>query len=210
MPPASSKEKVIINFLDELAEPTTTCIRILASSPPVNPTIEKMNIASSQIISELLDSPAIMDSGCTSHFISPNAPVTDKRIANPSIPISLPNGSVINSSHTATLQLHPALPVEANTAHIIPAFSNNSLISIGQLCDNGCTALFTADNVTIDHNGTTIIEGPRNHQDKLWYMDLSVGAHLNRIRLEAIALAAPQFTCNAINASTTIADRIAY
>ena len=169
-----------------------------------------MNIASSTIISELLHSPAIMDSGCTSHFISPDAPVTDKKIAIPSIPVSLPNGSVINSSHTANLQLHPALPVEASNAHIIPALSENSLISIGQLCDNGCTAFFTADKVTVNYNGDPIIEGPRNQVDKLWYIDLGQGAQDHQHTLDAIALAAPHYSCNAINPSTTMADRIAY
>ena len=69
---------------------------------------------------------------------------------------------LLSSSHTASLQLHPSLPLMAGDAHILPELTTTSLISIGQLCDHGCTATFTAANVTVDYQGATILTGTRS------------------------------------------------
>ena len=68
----------------------------------------------------------------------------------------LPDGSTITSSHTASLHI-PFLPEEACTAHIFPTLTSGSLISIGQLCDSDCTAIFDATTVTIKRHGQTVL-----------------------------------------------------
>jgi hypothetical protein len=50
--------------------------------------------------------------------------------------------------------------------------ASGSLISIGQLCDHGCTALFTATTVEISFNSQIILQGNRSHTTKLWTLDL--------------------------------------
>jgi len=58
--------------------------------------------------------------------------------------------------------------------HLFPSLGETSLLSIGQLCDAGCTALFTANKVTIKHNNTTILQGSRSpHSQNLWNIPLS-------------------------------------
>ena len=101
----------------------------------------------------------ILDSGCTGHYIHVHTPHTDRQPANPSITVLLPNGSSIQSSHTATLSLHPNLPPSARLAHIFPTLTSGSLLSIGLLCDHGCVATFQTDSVTITLNDTLLMRG---------------------------------------------------
>ena len=75
--------------------------------------------------------------GATGHFVTTDAPFTNKRAAIPGISAQLPDGGTINSTHTCSLDL-PFLPAAAREAHI----------SIGLLCDHGCTAFFNASTVS--------------------------------------------------------------
>ncbi len=77
----------------------------------------------------------------------------------------MPNGATIDSSHRGLLPL-PA-PI-AMPAHVLPELSH-SLISIGKLCDAGCTATFDAKKVVITHNQDEILTGKRNTQG-LWML----------------------------------------
>ena len=80
----------------------------------------------------------------------------------------MPNSDIIRSTHTGTLPV-PALqplPQAASTAHIIPSLKQ-SLVSIGVLCDNGCTAFFDKDQAVIKHGDNTIIQGRRT-RNGLW------------------------------------------
>jgi Reverse transcriptase (RNA-dependent DNA polymerase) len=51
-------------------------------------------------------------------------------------------------------------------AHVLPELSH-SLISIGKLCDAGCTATFDANKVIIHHRNQPVLTGPRN-SNGLW------------------------------------------
>ena len=52
---------------------------------------------------------------------------------------SLPDNTTIKASHQGTLLLHPKVKINAL---IFPKLTNESLLSIGQLCDLNCTATF--------------------------------------------------------------------
>jgi hypothetical protein len=54
----------------------------------------------------------------------------------------------MKSTHTSTLDI-PQLRKSAKAAHIFPAMENNSLLSVGQLCDEGYFVLFSIDEVKI-------------------------------------------------------------
>jgi hypothetical protein len=56
----------------------------------------------------------------------------------------------ITSTHFGELNL-PDLPISACLCHIFPSLTTGSLLSIGQLCDHGCTANFTATQLHIHH-----------------------------------------------------------
>ena len=98
----------------------------------------------------------------------------------------------MQSTHTANLDLH-GLPITATTAHIFPTLTSGSLLSIGQLCDHGCSAYFTRHNLLIFYKGKIILKGTRTN--KLWNIDKD------------------QPTTHSLNATIgnpTIAERIAF
>jgi hypothetical protein len=82
--------------------------------------------------------------------VTTDAPFTNKQAAIFGITAQLPDGGTIQSTHTCSLAL-PFLPAAAREAHIFPFLASGSLISIGLLCDHGCTALFNASTVTVKY-----------------------------------------------------------
>jgi hypothetical protein len=111
----------------------------------------------------------IADSGCTAHFVTPTMPVANKQRATTPITIANPNGTRMQSSHTAELDI-PGLPPAARRVHIVPALKNHSLLSVGQLCDAGCEAHFTQSTVTITCDDETVLTGNRTNS-KLWHIE---------------------------------------
>jgi hypothetical protein len=81
------------------------------------------------------------------------------------------------STHEADLNLpNWNLPPEALTAHLFPDLQH-SLLSIGTLCNHGCTALFNANNVIIRRNGQqlslAIAIQPTNSGISTWHNQTS-------------------------------------
>jgi hypothetical protein len=104
---------------------------------------------------------AIVDSGCTGHFLLVNAPCLYKVKSRTPLTVRLPNGDTMESSHTAELDI-PELNAAASEAHVFPGIFNHSLISVGKLCDERYTVTFKQDEVTIcDSGNSQILSGPR-------------------------------------------------
>jgi hypothetical protein len=156
-----------------------------------------------------ISSACIADTGCTGHYIHIDTPHLNRQPASPGISVLLPDGTTITSTHTATLDL-PHLPATACVAHIFPALSSGSLLSIGLLCDHGCTATFHPDTVDISLDGATILTGARSPTTNLWTIDL---AQLPSSPPTPIFLShhQPQHQVNALLATdATIARRVAF
>jgi hypothetical protein len=81
-------------------------------------------------------STALLDSGCTSHFLLASAKCSNNKSTATPLAVRLPNGDTITSTHTATLNM-PSLPHAARQAHILPGLAQHSLLSVGQMCDSG-------------------------------------------------------------------------
>ena len=94
---------------------------------------------------------AISDSGATGHFLAEGAPVINKRIADHPITITLPNGKVIQSTHTCNLDI-PWLPAQITEAHIVPGLAHASLISTRKFCNAGCKVVFDMSECRVYHN----------------------------------------------------------
>ena len=77
---------------------------------------------------------------------------------------TLPDNSKIQATIKGTLPLHPSLSL---TALVYPNFNNEFLLSIGQLCDDGCIAIFEKSKLSILKNGKIILSGHRNLTDGL-------------------------------------------
>ena len=83
----------------------------------------------------------------------------------------MPNGDIIASTHAGTLPIPSlkVLPQPARTAHIIPKLQQ-SLISVGALCDKGCTAVFNKQKAYVFFGKKTLITGSRT-ENGLWMVE---------------------------------------
>lgn len=149
-------------------------------------------------------SPAIFDSGCSAHYLTQDFSAS----ACPTFPISitLADGHHLASDHITQLPVASStLPPDAITAHVVPQLST-SLLSIGQLCDHGCTAVFDRATANIYHNHQLVMSGARDPLTRLWNIDLP---HPPSPATTA-TLQQPLHACYSINPRSTIAQRIAY
>jgi hypothetical protein len=79
----------------------------------------------------------------------------------------------MKSTHTAVLDI-PELSKAATSAHIFPAMEKNSLLLVGQLCDEGYSVLFNSNEVTIlDSMQKILMKGSRDSATGLWRINLS-------------------------------------
>ena len=69
------------------------------------------------------------------------------------------------------LALKQNFPKNATIAHKLPDLTQ-PLFSIGQFCDNGCTAEFNKNRCTVKKNGNTILYGDRDPLSGLWKIPL--------------------------------------
>jgi hypothetical protein len=127
---------------------------------------------------------AIVDSGCTLIVLFINAPCRNKtKYINP-LQVRLPNGATMDSTHTESLDI-PELSATAAVAHVFPAMANKSLLSVGQLCNEGYSVTFTIDNVTIFNNiGKEILKGNRDLDTGSWRINLRKEIKHNNIASE--------------------------
>jgi hypothetical protein len=79
--------------------------------------------------------------------LSQRAMLEQSQISDP-LMVRLPNGATMESSHTADLDI-PELNAAASKAHIFPGMASHSLLSVGQLCDEGYIVTFKHASVTI-------------------------------------------------------------
>jgi hypothetical protein len=117
------------------------------------------------------DNTSILDSGCTSNLLSAAALCSNKQAAHVPLNVNMPNGTTIQSSHTCYLLL-TGLPPQARQAHILPVRVHNSLISVGQSCDNGCSVTLTHNQVTVSKDNKCIMHGSRDPKLRVWRVDL--------------------------------------
>jgi hypothetical protein len=113
-----------------------------------------------------------VDYGCICHFLLVNAPCLNRVKSRTLLTVRLPNGATMESSHTAELDI-PELNAAASKAHVFPGMANHSLLSVGQLCDEGYTFTFKQASGTIcDSEKSQILNGPPDLNTGLWCINL--------------------------------------
>ena len=85
----------------------------------------------------------------------------------------LPNKETITATHKGALSMFADLSKYATEAFVYPKLTNKSLLSIGQLCDDGCLAIVSKRSLHVLKNKKVILEGDRNLKDGLWDVTLS-------------------------------------
>ena len=105
-----------------------------------------------------------MDSGATSHYFKPTHQhaLSNVKTLTFGPSATLPDNSIVTATKSGTFNLHQAIDKSARTALIMPNLKNESLVSVGKLCDNDCKVVFTKHNVKIIKNAKVLSTGNRN------------------------------------------------
>ena len=86
--------------------------------------------------------------------------------------VGIPNGDIIDSRHTALLDI-PELSKVASLAHVLPGMANNSLILVVQLYNEGYYVTFNIYGVKIfDSESNAIMKGYQDLDTVLWHINL--------------------------------------
>ena len=93
--------------------------------------------------------------------------LTNLQLTNDGPMVGTPTGLLIELDEKVNLPVQ-GLSDEATNAHVFPALTSASLLSMGQLCDNDCTAIFTKNDLKIFKNEKLVIKGVCNNKDGLW------------------------------------------
>ena len=110
------------------------------------------------------------DSGASKHFFKAEHMKYLKnviKLQNGSI-AQLPNNTIVQATHKGLMNFHKDISEEASEVLIFPHVKNESLLSIGQLCDDGCMVIFTKEKFFVTKHGKTLFHGKRNASDGLW------------------------------------------
>ena len=115
------------------------------------------------------------DSAASRHYIRPQDAGGLLDIAQPETPVEV----TLHNLETLTSELEGKLPLDeqllsakARTATVLNGLGSASLISLGQLCNDGCTVVLTRTTLRVCKAGKVLIQGPRNWNDRLWDIEL--------------------------------------
>ena len=98
----------------------------------------------------------------------------------------------MHSTHEAELDL-PQILLHGQCVHVAPELKLQSLLSISQLCDAGCEAMFTRTHVTIQHSGACILTGKWDPEAHLWHVHVPTKPAPTTLTL---SITAPPDECN--------------
>ena len=135
------------------------------------------------------------DTGTSQHYFKNTDPAIINKLQKvPHITdIQLPDNSTIETSHVGILLLHQSLANRAKQVQILPKLTNTSLLSIGQLCDDNCTALFLKHNLHVFKKNQLVLKGIQNYLDGLWDVTLPQHDNINHISPRAVRNAKTAF-----------------
>ena len=115
---------------------------------------------------------AFVDSVATYHFLQPTSLPACANIEKATGPkVAIANGKTITPQSKAHLNLSKRLSLQATKSYTFDDLKTGSLLSLGQLCDDDCIAIFTKYDVDIIKDGKIIIKVKRT-QNKLWSVPL--------------------------------------
>ena len=81
--------------------------------------------------------------------------------------------SIIHATKKGYLPLNNLSKI-ATEAHTFPHLKSSSLLSLGQLCDDGCDVLLNRTSLHVFRNAQHILQGQRNYIDGPWDVPVAV------------------------------------
>ena len=102
---------------------------------------------------------AVVDSGATKNYFKINSPVVNLHEINDGAEVKLPTGYDITATHQAEIPFHnDILSREARQCKIFPGLTQYALLSVGQLCDDGCNVSFRKREAVVTKNGKLLFK----------------------------------------------------
>ena len=119
-------------------------------------------IQSNPKLVQTVDGLAVEDTGTTVHYLTPNLPCDNKKLAINLLPTRMPNGEIIMLTHTTLLSKQDLTIIEQRS-HIFPGL-NKALLSIETFFDHGCQSTFDDKTALIINKGSekVIMKGTRD------------------------------------------------
>ena len=162
----------------------------IPSNTPLKNTlpIEAFIQPSSNIITNNNNNFAIADSGSTDTLVrSSQTDFLHDVKPEGGLLITLPNGQVIKTTKSGYLPSSSVLPTPIK-AHVVDDQSlENSLLSLSDYCNRGCTVTLTSTGILIIHPDGTVLHHSKHPHDKLWTVPLPVhspsGTRQNMLRI---------------------------
>lgn len=77
------------------------------------------------------------------------------------------------SKFQGQLPSHEDLSKNARTAIVLPSLTSSSLVSLGQLCNDGCNVSLDKAKLQVHKDSKLILQGHRNNADGLWDMPIT-------------------------------------
>ena len=144
----------------------------------------KSTASAHSILNNMIDTIMVkLDSGATRHYFKQEHQhlLHDLRKLDHGPEAQLPDNSIVKATYDGIIALHPLLSKEAQRVLIYPELKNESLLSVGQLTNDGCSVTFSEQNVTILKNNTPILHGTRNRTDNLYDVPIRLKNQMNLI-----------------------------
>ena len=114
------------------------------------------------------------DTGATNHYWrSQDKNILKNRKKGPEIAVQLPDSNIITSSEIGDLPLSSSLSQKAKQAIVLPSLKSSNLLSLGQLCDDGCQIILDRKQMFAIKNKKVILKGLRNPKDGLYDIPIS-------------------------------------
>ena len=112
------------------------------------------------------------DSAASNHFMTEQDEhiLKDVQPIQP-LSITLPDSTNIDGTRKGNLPI-PHLSKSGSDATVVPRLTNSSLISLGQLCDDGCIVRLDKKHLLATKNKKYVLHGTRNPHDRLWDIHL--------------------------------------
>ena len=113
------------------------------------------------------------DSGASKHYFRKEDQICLQQCTPSAGPtVHSPNLDTITSNAAGFLTLAPSISNTAKLAHIFDNLHSASLVSLGQLCDDGCKVLLDHSNMYVFKNNSIVLKGYRIFSDGLWDVPL--------------------------------------
>ena len=107
---------------------------------------------------------------CLHPSILPHCSHIASTMSGPTVQVA--NGNIIKPALRATLKLSNKISTKAQSSHVFNDITTSYLISMGQLCDDNCVAIFTKFDMKILKDNQIIITGLRDRTNGLWNIPL--------------------------------------